>query len=86
MLDLQGARVTEASIVLDGKGIRREIVSDEAGNFLLEVPAGVYRLTVKGHCFKLHQRKALRVVAGKSRELKVVLESATCGGGYLKEK
>ena len=73
--DFVGALVPNAVLVFESGAFSREVISDEAGRFKLELPPGVYRMTVKSFgIFDPFQRKGIRVRAGKTKSLDVVLK------------
>ena len=73
--DFLGAVVPNAVLVFERGEFSREVESDEAGRFELELPAGVYRVTVKRFgIFDPFQRNGVRVRAGKTKKLNVVLK------------
>ena len=73
--DFVGALVPNAILLFERGEFSREVKSDEAGRFEVELPAGVYRVTVKKFgIFDPFQRKAVRVRAGKTKKFNVVLK------------
>ena len=73
--DFLGAVVPNAVLVFERGEFSREVESDEAGRFELELPAGAYRVTVKRFgIFDPFQRNGVRVRAGKTKKLNVVLK------------
>jgi hypothetical protein len=73
--DFGGALVPNATLLFERGEFSREVKSDEAGRFEMELPAGVYRVTVKRFSiFDPFQRKGVRVRAGKTKKFNVVLK------------
>ena len=73
--DFVGALVPKAALLFESVEFTREVISDESGRFQIELPAGVYRVTVKKFgIFDLFQRKNMKVRNGKTRKLNIVLK------------
>lgn len=73
--DFGGALVPKAALIFESGEFTREAISDETGRFQIELPAGVYRVTVKKFgIFDLFQRKNVKVRNGKTKKLNVVLK------------
>lgn len=64
VIDVAGAKVGGAAVTVEGGGLRRELRSDEEGEFEVELPAGAYRVTVEKPGYKKHVWEAFRVAAG----------------------
>ena len=73
--DFLGPIVPNVNIIFEGAQETRNIVSNEAGEFEIELPAGEYRVTVaKFGIFDSFKQKKLNVKAGKVKKLEVVLK------------
>lgn len=73
--DFLGALVPKAVLVFESGDIKREVVSDESGRFQIELPAGVYQVTVtKLGIFDSFQRKNVKVRNGKTKKFDVALK------------
>jgi uncharacterized membrane protein len=73
--DFVGALVPKAILLFERGEFTREVISDESGKFQIELPAGVYRVTVKKFgIFDPFQRKSVKVRAGRTKQLDVVLK------------
>lgn len=77
--DQNDARVVNASVKVEGRRIRRELRTDEEGRFHVELPAGVYRVTVYSPGFGLFRQKGVRVQAGVTATVRVALKVAAAG-------
>jgi|SRR5215813_5940130 len=75
--DSRDVRVAKASILIEGNDVRREIASDESGNFSVAVPIGTYRLTVRHPTFRTYVIKDLKVSESGARILKIKLKVKT---------
>jgi uncharacterized membrane protein len=72
--DFLGALVPKAVLVFDSGEFAREVISDEFGRFQIELPPGVYKVTVrKFGIFDPFQRNKVKVRNGKTKKLEVVL-------------
>ncbi len=83
IVDWQDARVINASIVIEAKNFRREVVSDEAGEFSVELPKGMYRIKVSHSIFKTYVIKKLKVSESNAPVMKIKLQvkTALASGG-----
>ena len=73
--DQWGAVIPGVIVVFESAGLRREVRSNDAGEFELVLPAGEYRVSSEAEAFYPYQRKKLRVETRKTRKLKVKLKS-----------
>ena len=72
--DLIGISVPGAIVKFESETLTREIVSDESGKFLIDLPATVYKVTVqKFGIYDPYQRKNVRVRSGKTKKLEIEL-------------
>ena len=72
--DLIGISVPGAIVKFESEILTREIVSDESGKFLIDLPATVYKVTVqKFGIYDPYQRKNVRVRSGKTKKLEIEL-------------
>jgi len=89
VVDVTGARVAGALILIASRSTTRELQSDKIGGFHATLAAGVYRIKVVGNGFRTANLKTLRIQSGISRTLKVVLtmgppnNGGRCPKGYL---
>ena len=73
--DFLGAVVPKAIVVFRKGDFKREVISDESGEYQIDLPAGVYEVTVeKFNIFNPFQRKNVKVQNGKLKKLDVVLK------------
>jgi HAMP domain-containing protein len=68
VLDKNEARVAGATIEIENVELSRVVRSNDEGSFEVELPAGLYRMTVEMDGFKKFVLSPLRVKAG-TREL-----------------
>jgi uncharacterized membrane protein len=74
-IDFLGARVPHVNMIFEGSQESRKVVSNETGEFEIELPAGEYRITVAQFgIFDPFKQKKLKVKAGKVKKLEVVLK------------
>jgi hypothetical protein len=73
-IDLLGISVPRAIVKFESDTVMREIVSDESGKFLIDLPATVYKVTVRQFgIYDPYQRKNVRVRSGKTKKLEIEL-------------
>ncbi|MGI8734506.1 MAG: carboxypeptidase-like regulatory domain-containing protein [Pyrinomonadaceae bacterium] len=76
--DTHDAAVQGVSIVFEsrvsGKKFKRKVESDSNGWYEIDLPVGLYRLTVKFSGFRKFQHKELMVEVGKSTRFDIVLK------------
>lgn len=73
--DFLGALVPKAIVVFRKGGSTREVISDESGAYQIDLPAGVYEVTIaKFDIFDAYRRKNVKVDNGKLKKLDVVLK------------
>lgn len=58
---VNGGVVPDAKVVIEGQGIRREVVTDGAGEFETQIPTGIYRIQVDRIGFCPGRRAAFRM-------------------------
>lgn len=73
VLDVMGARVGRAKITVSSKTIKRELESDEIGNFNVALPPGTYQVVIESPGFRVAKLSKVRVREGMS-EISVVLK------------
>jgi hypothetical protein len=71
--DVMGAVVARARVVITVGLSSRELETNEMGQFHATVPLGLCRITVESPGFKVAKLNRVRVTAGASRSLKIVL-------------
>jgi hypothetical protein len=76
--DIHDAAVQGVSIVFEskfgGKKFKRKVESNSNGLYEIDLPAGLYRLTVKFSGFRKFRHKELMVEVGKSTTFDIVLK------------
>jgi hypothetical protein len=73
VMDVMGAVVARAKVVITVGSSSREFETNEMGEFHATIPLGLYRITVESPGFKVAKLNRVRVTAGASRSLKIVL-------------
>jgi len=72
--DFIGISVPRVMVKFESETVTREVVSDESGNFLIDLPATVYKVTVQRFgIYDPYQRKNVRVRSGKTKKLEIEL-------------
>jgi hypothetical protein len=77
ILDWQDARIIDASIIIEGKNLRRSLESNNEGEFKISLPVGTYKLSVRHPVFKTYMIKKLKVSEATNSVLKVQLNIKT---------
>ena len=77
IVDWQDARIINASISIEGKNLRRSLVSNDNGEFTIALPVGTYKVSVKHPVFKTYVIKKLKVSEAADSVLKVQLKIKT---------
>ncbi|HSE25723.1 MAG TPA: carboxypeptidase-like regulatory domain-containing protein [Pyrinomonadaceae bacterium] len=83
IVDWQDARIVNASIRIEAKNFRRDLNSDESGEFNVMLPIGTYRISVSHPVFKTFVIKKLTVSGSGMSGLRVILrvKTPTASGG-----
>ncbi|MDQ3820233.1 MAG: carboxypeptidase-like regulatory domain-containing protein [Acidobacteriota bacterium] len=76
VVDLNDARVVNASVVFESNKIRAEVRTNEEGDFQIDLPPGNYKLIVKSHGFRTYKQKNLKVAQDATKQIKIVLQPA----------
>lgn len=72
--DLAGASVPKTIVRFESETLTREVVSDESGQFQIDLPAATYKVSVQRFgIFDPYQRKNIKVRSGKTKKLDIVL-------------
>lgn len=74
VLDVNDARVAGAKITFMRDPDTREVLTDEAGQFDVQLPAGAYRFTVSANGFCKFEREGLIITSGTTELINVHLE------------
>ena len=74
VLDANNARIVGATIKVRQQRFKREVRSDEEGEFTVELPAGVYQITVEQPGFRRFELPSYRVEANVSAVLTVQMK------------
>ncbi len=61
VLDINDARIADATVIIERAKFKRELRSGDAGEFEIELPAGVYQITVEKHGFNRFVVESLKV-------------------------
>ncbi len=70
---VQGA-VIEFVCTYEGRKLKRKINSNKDGLYEVELPVGIYQITIKYLGFRRFRRKDLNVIAGTVTRFNVILE------------
>jgi uncharacterized membrane protein len=74
-VDFLGARVHNVTVVFDGAQGTHTVVSNVAGEFEIQLPAGQYRVSVaRSGIYYPYERKKLKVSAGRVKKFDVILK------------
>ena len=71
--DVMGAVVARAKVTIIIGSMSRSLETNEMGEFRATVPPGISRITVASPGFKVAKLNRVRVTAGATRSLKIVL-------------
>lgn len=74
VLDVNDARVAGAKIRIMRDPDTREILTDDAGQFDVRLPAGVYRFTIEANGFCKFERDGIIITSGTTELINVHLE------------
>lgn len=74
LLDVNGSRVVNATVRVEGGSFRWEGPSGDEGEFKVEVPAGTYRIYVQAHGFRKFESADLKVKPGVTEMVNIHLE------------
>jgi hypothetical protein len=79
VVDTNEARIVKASVKIEGRRIKREVISNEEGLFQVELPVGMYQITVYSPGFGVFQRKGVKVQANSTTKVEIPLKVAAVG-------
>jgi hypothetical protein len=71
ILDVNDARVANASITIEGNKIKRVVKSDDQGQFEISLPPGRYQVTVKANGFRRFVYSSLTTHANETEVINV---------------
>lgn len=74
IVDWADARIVNASILIEAKGFRRVLQSDQEGQFSTRLPNGTYMISVSHPVFKISVIKKVKVFGADIRLAKIVLK------------
>jgi len=74
IVDQMNARVARAKVLIVSGSNRRQVLSDEMGEFSVEVPPGAYKITIASPGFRVAKLSKIRVLSGTAKEIRVVLK------------
>jgi uncharacterized membrane protein len=74
VLDKNGARIVGAVVKIENAQVSRAALSDTEGVFEVELPAGVYQMTVEMDGFNKFELSTFRVKAGARKTISVQME------------
>lgn len=76
VVDVNDARIAEATIRIKNEQFSREVWSDDEGKFAVELPAGVYQITVEAPGFRRVRLSPFRVNAKTRESVNIRMEVA----------
>ncbi len=74
ILDANGAVITVARIIIEAKGIRREVTTGIDGSYEFELPEGKYNIRVEHDWFYPFKKKKIRVNSNATTRLDISLK------------
>ena len=74
VLDAGEARVPAAKVIVESKGFRREVTSDNEGNYEIELPAGKYRIHAERDDFYPSKKRSVRVNSSTTTTFDIILK------------
>ena len=77
VLDKNDARIVDASVKIENKDYRRQLRSDDEGRFEVELPPGIYQITVKRQGFRKFQLSPFHAKVGIQELVNIHMEVAT---------
>jgi Carboxypeptidase regulatory-like domain len=80
VLDANNARIVGAKIKIENEQFSREMLSDDQGIFKIELPAGVYRITVEAAGFQTVKLFPVQAKARVSKSVNIHMEVQPPGG------
>ena len=78
VFDPQGAVIPDATVVIQNALLKREVKTDENGEYRIELPAWTYQLTVEREDFCKYKKEGIRIERGEKRILDVELTPRPC--------
>ncbi len=76
VLDKNDARIVNASVKIENKDYRRQLLSDDEGRFDIELPPGIYQITVQRQGFRKSKLSPFRANAGVQELVNIHMEVA----------
>jgi hypothetical protein len=74
ILDPGEARAPGAKIIVEGKGLRREVVSADDGSYAIELPEGKYKVRIMLDGFHPSRKKSVRISSNVTTKLDITLK------------
>jgi hypothetical protein len=74
ILDPGEARVVGAKIIVEAKGFRREVISNDDGGYEVSLPEGKYKVRVELDGFYPSGKKTVRISSNATTKLDVTLK------------
>ncbi len=74
VLDAGEARVVAARVIIESKGFRREVTSDNEGNYEVELPEGKYKIHAERADFYPSKKKSVRVNSNSTTRFDIILK------------
>ncbi len=82
VVDPNEARIAGARIIIEGSGNRREVMADEEGFFVANLPEGRYRITAQSYGFRTVTQTRVYVRANHVRAINFKLFPASMDGEH----
>ena len=73
------ARIANASIKIENNRVKRTAPANGEGVFQIELPTGIYRITVYSPGFGLYRRESIKIRANNRTKLTIPLNVAAVG-------
>jgi hypothetical protein len=74
VFDVNDARVTKAKVTIKARNFSREVLTAEAGQFDIDLPAGEYYFTVEANGFCRFEGESLKIKPGATEMINIHLE------------
>lgn len=74
VLDVNNARVAKARVTIKARNFSREVLTGEAGQFDVDLPAGEYYFTVEANGFCRFEGESLKIKSGAAEMINIHLE------------
>ena len=79
VLDLNEARIVDAVVTIQNPKVKRRVKSGYEGEFEIELPAGIYELTVEAGGFCKFYGESLKVKHKETEMVNIHMRASPCG-------